>query len=118
MSGGSFNYACFKVTDTREVFSAMDDIEHIEKYLRSINRHSAADEVFRYYQDLKTISRHLAIMGERLEPLLYATEWCASGDWNEDGIDAAYQKLIGLADDKPQPPEPTPAENPPGSTHL
>lgn len=95
MSGGSFNYACFKVEDS-EIFQAMDDIRGIESYLRAHGKHDAADEVLRFINEVETHQRRLAVIGARISPLLEAAEWTASGDTGMDYVDAEYFKLMGM----------------------
>lgn len=95
MSGGSFDYVCFKVEDS-EVFSALTDLRRVEDYLRAINKQDAADEVLIYIREVETHQRRLAVIGKRIAPLLKATEWEASGDSDKDGIDYAYRELMGL----------------------
>jgi hypothetical protein len=97
MSGGRFNYATFKVEDS-EIFSALDDVRDLENYLRSIDKHDAADEVLIFIKEVETHKRRLAVIGHRIADLLYATEWQASGDCGLDSIDKAYKKLMGEAE--------------------
>lgn len=95
MSGGSFNYACFKVEDS-DVFNALSDVRNIESYLRSIGKHDAADEVLRFLNEVETHQRRLVIIGQRIAPLLQAAEWTCSGNSGADYIDAEYFKLMGI----------------------
>lgn len=95
MSGGSFNYACFKVEDS-EIFQAMNDVRDIENYLRKYGKHDAADEILRFINEVETHQRRLAVMGERIAPLLKATEWWVSGDRSESSVDQEYFNLMGM----------------------
>jgi hypothetical protein len=95
MSGGSFNYACFKVEDS-EIFKALEDVRGIEVYLRTYGQHDAADEVLRFINEVETHQRRLAVIGERIAPLLKAVEWCASGDSGMDGVEREYFALMGM----------------------
>jgi hypothetical protein len=96
MSGGSFNYLCFK-TDSGEIFDLVniEQLGKMEAYLRGLGYALAADEVYKFKLEIETARRHIEIMGERLHPLLYATEWCASGDSGQAGIEKAMDKLLG-----------------------
>lgn len=84
MSGGSFDYVCFKVEEN-QVLSALPDLRDLETYLRAIEKHAAADEVLIFIKEVETHQRRLAVIGARIKSLLKATEWCASGDSGEDG---------------------------------
>lgn len=97
MSGGSFNYACFKVEDS-DIFSGMGDYRDIENYLRDIGKHDAADEVLVFIKEVETHQRRLAVIGKRIAPVLKATEWERSSDWGEEAIDSAYAGLMGGKD--------------------
>lgn len=95
MSGGRFNYACFKVED-EGVFEALPDVHMIENYLRGLDKHDAADEVLRFLNEAETHQRRLVVIGERIAGLLKAAEWTASGDSDGSYIDAEYFKLMGI----------------------
>lgn len=95
MSGGSFNYACFKVEDSY-VFQGMEDVRNIESYLRALEKHDAADEVLLFIKEVETHQRRLAKIGQRIAPLLKAAEWHCSGDWSENSIVEAFLRLMGI----------------------
>lgn len=99
MSGGSFNYVCFKVEGS-EILTVTDDVRAVENFLRVYGKHDAADEVLRFLNEVETHQRRLAVIGERISPLLKAAEWTASGDSSPEAIDAEYFKLMGI-----EPPE-------------
>lgn len=101
MSGGSFNYACFKVGES-DVFQGLGDVRDIENYLRAYGKHDAADEVLKFINEVETHQRRLAVIGERIAPLLKSVEWTASGDSGMESVDAAYFALMGM-----KPPEET-----------
>ena len=94
MSGGSFDYVCFAV-DSGEIFSRIGDLYLVEEYLRENEKHDAADEVLIYIKDLQTHERRFLALGRRMYDILYAAEWWASGDWNEEGFDEEWQEFIG-----------------------
>lgn len=95
MSGGSFNYVCYKVED-EQILTVLSDMRDVEIYLRSIDKHDAADEVLSFIKEVETHQRRLAVIGKRISPLLHAAEWTCSGDTGEDAIDTAYQVLMGI----------------------
>lgn len=95
MSGGSFNYLCFKVTDASDVFRYTDEVEHMVKYLKNIGKHDAAREVLKYQLFLSAMQSRIEAYGEWIEPLLKSVEWECSGDRGLDAIDRAYEELLG-----------------------
>lgn len=92
MSGGSFNYVCFKLEDNP--FEALNDLREMESYLRARNQQLAADEIQRYVLQIETAQHRLEVLGKYYLDLVYAVEWWASGDYNEDAVTAAYEKLL------------------------
>lgn len=98
MSGGSFDYVCYKVEDER-ILTALSDVRNVETYLRSISKHDAADEVLLFIKEVETHQRRLAVIGKRISFLLRAAEWTCSGDTSDTYIDNEYKELMGI---KPQ----------------
>jgi hypothetical protein len=94
MSGGHYNYACFKTDEPSEALSALEDFKEMERDLRQIGKHDAADEVYDYVLELETCQRHLRRRGKRIYELLRAVEWSFSGDTGPEHIDEAYAALL------------------------
>jgi hypothetical protein len=95
MSGGSFDYVCFKLTDGR-VVQALPMLREMEIYLRAMRKHEAADELLLGIMRIETASRRLDVVGKHLYALAYAAEWWNSGDWDEDQFDKEFQeKYLG-----------------------
>lgn len=92
MSGGAFDYACFKAVDT-EAFTHLEQFKEMERYLRGMQKHDAADEVLSFILTLETAIRRVERHGKHVYNLLHATEWAASGDSNPTAIDKAYEEL-------------------------
>lgn len=99
MSGGSFNYVCHDVTDASQIFSKLYEVQRVEEWLRDNQKHDAADEVLLYLREMQTHERRVEAIGRRIENLLHAVEWTASGDTNIESVDIAWAKLMGLAND-------------------
>lgn len=92
MSGGSFDYACFKLNDDYAVLSALPSLREMERWLRSEGKHEAADELLRSILRLETIQHHLSVLGDHLYRLAYGAEWWCSGDWNEEKFDKLFEE--------------------------
>jgi hypothetical protein len=69
MSGGSFNYVCFKVEES-SILDALDDLRDMERYLRAGNKVIAADEVYAYILTVEALQHHLFTAGRRIADLL------------------------------------------------
>lgn len=98
MSGGSFNYFCFK--ENGEALQHLEDLRALEQYCRETGNHLAANECFRYLLFLESTKHRLEVYHERMAELLRAVEWAASGDGNETGIRYAYEELLKGKEDK------------------
>ena len=96
MSGGSFDYVCFKVEDPDKILSLSDTLDDVESFLRRNKKHDAADEVLNLRLTLETHARIVLKLGKRMAPLLMAAEWWDSGDWGEEHFDAEWNKLLGV----------------------
>jgi hypothetical protein len=92
MSGGSFNYFCFK--DNGEQLKYIEELRGMEQYCREIGNRLAADECFRYLLFLESIQHRLDVYQSRMYGLLHAIEWVASGDSKKEAIERAYNELI------------------------
>lgn len=95
MSGGSFDYVCFKLEDETQIFSALDDLRNMESYLRARDKQAAADEIMSAILKLETAQRRALCIGKHIYDLAYAAEWWASGDWDDQGIQEALDTMSG-----------------------
>lgn len=98
MSGGSFNYVCYKVDDETQIFEALPELRNMETRLRSYGKHDAADEVLTFIATVETAQRRLRRLGKRIAPLLEAVEWWQSGDCGVDRVDDVMEQLAGKHD--------------------
>jgi len=96
MSGGSFEYVYQYITDASDAFGRLHLICDIEQWLRSHNRHDAADEVAVYLLEMETHQRRVETIGKRISPLLKSVEWAASMDTTIEDVDQTYWKLMGM----------------------
>lgn len=96
MSGGSFNYVCYKLNDEADqVIQALPELREMETWLRSRNKHEAADEILRGIMRIETAQRHLEVIGNHLHKLTRAAEWWCSCDWGEDDFDETWKSYLG-----------------------
>lgn len=97
MSGGSFNYLCYKVTDLQSntLYSLLYEAKQMEARLRETCKHDAADEIQAYCLSLETAIRRLETQGKYLSDLMHAVEWWQSSDYGPERVDEAMSRLIG-----------------------
>lgn len=94
MSGGSYNYLCFK--DTSEILSNQDDLERMVERLAELGY---AEDAAREADELLLMIRQFVIRCDvrlkRLNPIFKAVEWWDSCDWSEDSVKQALDKYRG-----------------------
>jgi hypothetical protein len=97
MSGGSFNYVCFKLDgDGSDVAQSLPDLRDMEQCLRDLGKHEAANEILRGIIKIETAINRLTVVGSHLAPLAKAAEWWQSGDTDEDDFGAVFnEKYLG-----------------------
>lgn len=95
MSGGSFEYVCFKLDDEDQIFSSLKELRNMESYLRARGKQEAADEIQQAIFKLETCQRRALNIGKHIHDLAYAVEWWASGDFGEEDVDEALDKMSG-----------------------
>ena len=94
MSGGSFDYFCFK-DEAGEMIQCVGRVEDLANFLRENGKHDAADEVEKFVLDIKMFKRMMELRHKRLEPIFHAAEWWSSGDMGETEFDEVWQKFLG-----------------------
>jgi len=91
MSGGSYNYLCFK--DAQELVSSQEDIESMFSRLVALDYAvDAARETMELLMILRQYETRIAVIKTRLEPVWKSVEWWDSGDSCEDSLKAALEE--------------------------
>jgi thymidylate synthase len=76
MSGGSFDYLCWKEPCDVD----LDLLDTMEKDMRSENQNEAANEIFKYKLKIDLYKEELEKLRQRLEAVMHDWEWYRSGD--------------------------------------
>lgn len=87
MSGGSFNYICFK-DDIEQLAANRSSIESMLEELERLGYHSAALETSMILDHFKECER----LVRNLEEIWQAVEWYISCDWGKSQVEKAYKK--------------------------
>ena len=90
MSGGSFNYLCYK--EPVNLFHHIEDLEDVERYLLRNGYYDVAHDVRRQIEYLESARNRIEVLHEQLSPVLKAVEWYVSGDYGEDSLKRAVEK--------------------------
>lgn len=91
MSGGSFEYVCYKAQDDT-VFQATEQLQEMATYLRQVNKPDIASEIEAFTNYILEMKEAAIKRGMQISDLLKAVEWWASGDWSESSVDTAWQE--------------------------
>lgn len=93
MSGGSFNYLCWK--DVKDLFDLSSEtfefLESMEEDLREYAE-DAAEETGELIALIKRSVAQATAMRDRLSDLWKAVEWAYSGDWSPDHVQDAVER--------------------------
>lgn len=91
MSGGSFNYLCYKSAD--ELFAAEADLQHMADELAQIGyAPDAAAETQELLLDLRAFYNRATTRMRRLNNVWRAVEWWRSCDYSEEQVAEAVQQ--------------------------
>ncbi len=85
MSGGSFNYLCYK--DGSELLDLEDDIDSMYHALKATGyAEDAAQETLELLQTIRDVKSKLNKAALRLENVWHGMEWWGSNDYSEDNF--------------------------------
>ena len=90
MSGGSYNYLCYK--DANEINQSEQDIKDMVERLSSLGYLDAAKETESVLLEIRAFDVRMSARLERLSNVWQSVEWCDSGDWGEDSIKKAVEE--------------------------
>ena len=95
MSGGSFNYLCFKSAE--DLFGDQEELEHMVDVLATLGyAQDAAEASARLLNEVRKAEVRINTLLEDLSPVWRAVEWWHSGDTSEDGFKRALDKWRGV----------------------
>ena len=86
MSGGSYDYLCFK--DTSDVFTRLSNLANMADRLDGVCPEAAA-ETRALFDGPRSLYAELETRLARLADLWYAVEWRDSRDWSDQQLDDA-----------------------------
>lgn len=90
MSGGSFNYLCYK--DTEDLFNRISDLEDMRESLIKYGYEDIAKDTQRLIEYIKSAECVIGTLKDMLEPVFHAVEWKESGDWGKDDMIEVLEK--------------------------
>jgi hypothetical protein len=90
MSGGSYNYLCYK--DSAELFQHRTELAEMRDRLTALGYLDAAKETESILLILDSFEVRTQARIDRLKKLWQAVEWADSGDWDKEDIEEEIQK--------------------------
>lgn len=90
MSGGSYDYLCFK--DTDDLFNFRHQLHNMRDRLTDMGYMDAAKETESILLILDQVEVRLQARLDRLSPIWHAVEWYDSNDWGKESVEEAIKK--------------------------
>ena len=90
MSGGSFNYLCYK--ETEDLFNRISDLEDMRESLIKYGYEDIAKDTQRLIEYIKSAKCTIGTLKDMLEPVFHAVEWKEIGDWGKDDMIEVLEK--------------------------
>lgn len=90
MSGGSFNYLCYREAD--DLINSQDDLESMRNALIKYGYEDIAKDTQRLIEYIKSARCTIETLGNMLEPVFHAVEWYESGDYGKDTMIKVLEK--------------------------
>ena len=93
MSGGSFDYLCYK--DAEQLFERGQLLEEMVTELTDMGFIDAAKETFALKTLIDQTKVRMEVYLDRLRPVWKAVEWYCSGDSGMEAVEEAIRKYRG-----------------------
>lgn len=90
MSGGSFNYLCYK--DTEALFNRLSDLEDMRESLIQYGYEDIAKDTQRLIEYIKSAECVIGTLKDMLEPVFHAVEWYESADYSKETMIEILEK--------------------------
>lgn len=90
MSGGSFNYLCYK--EIPDLFYSEDELEDMRKALIKYGYEDIAKDTQRLVEYIKSAKCTIGVLKDMLEPVFHAVEWYESGDYGKETMAGVLEK--------------------------
>ena len=90
MSGGAFNYLCYK--EIEEIFNHIGDLEDMRESLIKYGYEDIAKDTQRLIEYIKSAECVIGTLKDMLEPVFHAVEWYESADYGKDTMIEVLEK--------------------------
>ena len=86
MSGGSYNYLCYKEPEELMCKHSTDYLEEMSQLLLRLGYDDIARDMQRLVEYCKTAYNRIDVLSEQLNDVMHAIEWYESGDYGMDSL--------------------------------
>lgn len=90
MSGGSFNYLCYKQIE--DLFTSVDELEDMQKALIKYGYEDIAEDTQRLIEYIKSAKCTVGVLKDMLQPVFHAVEWYESADYGKETMIEVLEK--------------------------
>lgn len=98
MSGGSFDYLYIDMQDPDQLYRVVSKLQRMKEYCAATFP-DAVPYIDDMLQFIQRFSEEYLAKGAKIDDLLYAVEWEASGDYNADQVRNVLNNLKAKPDD-------------------
>lgn len=84
MSGGSYNYLCYKSADS--LLEQQEELRGMQNRLSQLGLVEAAKETGKVLKTLEEALKAVEKLADNLHGVWHAVEWYDSGDWGKDDL--------------------------------
>ncbi len=98
MSGGSFNYLCYKTPE--ELFNCVSDIEDMRDIALKLNYEDIALDLTRLVEYIKSAKIRVSVLSGQLNKVMHSLEWYDSADIGKETLDKEIEKYRRSKDDR------------------
>lgn len=92
MSGGSYNYLCYKEPEELLCKHNTDYLEEMCELLIKLGYDDVARDMQRLIEYCKTAYNRIDVLREQLKDVMHAIEWYESGDYGLDTLRKSIEK--------------------------
>lgn len=94
MSGGSYNYLCYKESD--RISEAANDIEEMFNRLSELDMPVAAQQTYLILTEIRKFNNKMDVLLKDIQGMWKAVEWCDSADTSIESVQKEYKKYLTL----------------------
>lgn len=92
MSGGSFDYLCYKDVSELMKPSGISELESMVQHLQAYGYEDIARDTQRLIEYIQSASIRIEVLSENLNGVFHAVEWHESGDIRRETMIAELEK--------------------------